>query len=85
MNSGSDKKEEPKIEKKEEEKPKASVDPKENMPQKSDSEDFKAKANYLVEVFGFSFEKCLKWAYLFPNLTKEELLNYCLAEPAFYN
>jgi hypothetical protein len=45
----------------------------------------KVNANYLMEVFGYSFEKCLKWAQMFPYMTKEELLSYCLSQPNFYN
>jgi hypothetical protein len=47
--------------------------------------ELKEKANYLVEVFGFSFEKCLKWAQIYHWMTKEELLSYCISQPSFYN
>lgn len=63
------------------------VEPKvEEKPENSRGYDvIKGNANYLAEVFGFSFEKCLKWAQMYPYMTKEELLNFCLAQPDFYN
>lgn len=62
-------------EKKEEEKPKVS----------KSGDAILLNAKYLEEVFGYPSEKCLRWAQMFPFMNKEELLNYCLAEPSFYN
>jgi hypothetical protein len=52
---------------------------------KTGAEVAKENANYLVGVFGYPYEKCLKWAQMYPYMSKEELLNFCLTSPQFFN
>ena len=42
------------------------------------------RANYLVQVFGYDFPKCMKWAQEYAQLSREELLNYCLEDRTFH-
>ncbi len=43
----------------------------EPMVEEVDQESIKKNANYLVEVFGAPFPKCLQWAQKFPYMTRE--------------
>jgi hypothetical protein len=57
----------------------------EPMMEEVSQETIKANANYLLEVFGTPYEaKCLKWAQEHPYMNKEELLNFCISSPTFF-
>lgn len=55
------------------------------MVEEVNKDSVKDNANYLVDVLGTPLEKCLKIAQKYPFMTKEELLNFCINTPEFFN
>lgn len=41
-------------------------------------------AQYLTDIVGVTFENAVEWAKRFPNLSKEELLDYCINQTSFF-
>lgn len=78
-----------KEEKKQEQKPKEALNvPKKeekNMREGASVAETRAKANYVAEALDCDIGKCIMWAERFPFMTRQELLNYCLSEPNFFN